>query len=170
MSAANRRSRQCETPTGQGRSRPFKRGVKLWPIGTDTAKSEIYGRLRLEQPGPGFVHLSSNLPGEVFEQITAERLVTRYVKGRPKLEWLKPAGRRNEALDCAVYALACVYYLQMDRWRAGDWQRWEDRVQTRDLFDQAATAAPAPEPEPETVEPKPRSVGKRRRGTIGAWR
>ena len=131
------------------RGQRIKRGVKLWPVGTDTAKSEIYGRLRLENPGPGFVHLSSHLPGDVFEQLTSERLVTRYVKGRPKLEWVKPAGRRNEALDCAVYALVCVFYLQMDRWRAGDWQRWEDRVQARDLFDQ--TPAPEPEPVPEPV-------------------
>jgi phage terminase large subunit GpA-like protein len=116
----------------------IKRGVKLWTIGTDTAKAEIYGRLRVAEPGPGFVHLSRLLPTEVFEQITAERLVTRYIKGRAKLEWIKPPGRRNEALDCAVYALAAAHFLGLDRWKEGDWSRWAARV--------------AP-PEPE--EPKP---------------
>jgi len=123
------------------RGQKMRRGVKLWPIGTDTAKSEIYGRLRLAEPGPGYVHLSKHLAPEVFEQLTAERLVTRYLKGHAKLEWVKPAGRRNEALDCAVYALAAAHYLHVDRWREGDWARWQNRVETADLF--TATTAPA---------------------------
>lgn len=39
------------------------------------------------------------------------RLVTRYIKGHPKLEWVKPAGKRNEALDGAVYSLAAAHYV-----------------------------------------------------------
>lgn len=126
------------------RGAKLKKGVKLWPIGTDTAKAEIYGRLRLAEPGPGYVHLSKHLAPEVFEQLTAERLVTRYVKGHPRMEWVKPAGRRNEALDCAVYALAAAHYLHIDRWREGDWAKWQARVESKDLFDMAA--APAPQP------------------------
>ncbi len=133
-------------PTDQDinhRGQKIKRGVKLWPVGTDTAKAEIYGRLRNAEPGPGYVHLSKHLAAEVFEQITAERIVTRYVKGHPKMEWVKPAGRRNEALDCAVYALALAHKCGLDRWREADWAVWESRVQARDLFD-----APAPVPVP----------------------
>jgi phage terminase large subunit GpA-like protein len=107
----------------------LKRGVKLWPVGSDTAKSEIYGRLRVAQPGPGFVLMSKLLPGDVFDQITAERLVTRYVKGRPKSEWVLPNGRRNEDLDCAVYALAGAHWAGLDRWRDSDWARREADVQ-----------------------------------------
>ena len=132
-------------PTDQDinwRGQRHKRGVKLWPIGTDTAKSEIYGRLRIAEPGPGYVHISKHLPSDVFDQLTAERLVTRYVKGHARLEWVKPAGRRNEALDCAVYALAGAHMRQIDRWREGDWSKWERRVQSADLFD-AGRAAPA---------------------------
>lgn len=134
-------------PTDQDvnwRGTKLKRGVKLWPIGTDSAKAEIYGRLRIASPGPGFVHLSKHLHPEVFEQLTAERLVTRYVKGHAKLEWIKPAGKRNEALDCAVYALAAAYYVGIDRWREGEWAKWQGRVEVRDLFDQARPAAPPP--------------------------
>ena len=138
------------------RGQKLKRGVKLWPIGTDTAKEEIYGRLRNAEPGPGYVHLSKHLPAEVFEQITAEKLVTRYVKGRPKLEWVKPAGKRNEALDCAVYALAAAHYLGMERWREHQWAEWESRAQARDLFDSADTSAAAPaEDTPNTAAPAP---------------
>jgi phage terminase large subunit GpA-like protein len=162
-----------------------KRGVKLWPVGTDTAKSEIYGRLRITTPGPGYVHLSRSLPPEVFEQLTAERLVSRYVKGRPRLEWVKPAGRRNEALDCAVYALAGAHWAGLDRWREAEWSKWMARVETRDLFDQAAPAerpddqAAAPveavatdKPDLPVAQPAPRqSVPVRRPGGfVNGWR
>jgi phage terminase large subunit GpA-like protein len=140
-------------PTDQDinwRGQKLRRGVKLWPIGTDTAKKDIYGRLRKAEPGAGFVHFSRHLPAEVFEQITAERLVTRYVKGHPKLEWVKPPGRRNEALDCAVYALAAAHYLRVDKWGEGDWARWQRHVEARDLFDAGAPPAEAmPETKPE---------------------
>jgi phage terminase large subunit GpA-like protein len=146
----------------------IKGGVKLFPIGTDTAKAEIYGRLRNEAPGPGYVHLSRHLPPEVFEQLTAERLVTKYVKGRPRLEWVKPSGRRNEALDCAVYALAAAHLSGIDRWKEGDWAKWQRRVEERSLFDlveapaAAAPGSPVPEspPAPPTAatQPKPPAV------------
>lgn len=119
----------------------LKRGVKLWPIGTDTAKAEIYGRLRNTEPGPGFVLLSKHTPPEVFEQLTAERLVTRYIKGHAKLEWLKPPGRRNEALDCAVYALAAAHFVGVDRWKESEWSKWEAR--TAPVRDPQTRASPA---------------------------
>lgn len=138
-------------PTDQDvnwRGQKVKRGVKLWGIGVDSAKDEIYGRLRNPEPGPGYVHLSKHLPADVFEQLTAERLVTRYVKGHARLEWIKPPGKRNEALDCAVYALAAAHWLGMERWREGDWAKWQGRVEERTLFDE-----PAPPPEPAAPAP-----------------
>ena len=160
------------------RGQRHKRGVKLWPIGTDTAKSEIYGRLRISEPGPGFVHLSKHLPPDVFDQLTSERLVTRYIKGHARLEWVKPPGRRNEALDCAVYALAGAHMKQIDRWREGDWAKWERRVQTSEI-DQAAQAMPeeaavdaapaaatgAPDPAPTVIKP-PAARKTRNRGVM----
>jgi phage terminase large subunit GpA-like protein len=120
------------------RGQKITKGVKLWPIGTDTAKAEIYGRLRVVTPGPGYVHLSKHLPADEFEQITSERIVTRYVKGRPRLEWILPPGRRNEGLDCAVYALAAAHWIGIDRWKDGDWERREALVRPV-----AAAAQPA---------------------------
>ncbi len=160
------------------RGQKLARGVKLWPIGTDTAKSEIYGHLRNAEPGSGYVWLSKHLPAEVFDQLTAERLVTRYVKGHAKLEWVKPAGKRNEALDCAVYALAAAHWLGIERWREADWARWEARVSAPDLFSPATPAAPAqpapvktPEPPvmPPTTDLLRRPVAPRRQSFATRW-
>lgn len=145
-------------PTDQDvtwRGQKLKRGVKLWPIGTDTAKGDIYGRLRKGEPGPGYVHLSRHLPAEVFEQLTAERLVTRYVKGHPRMDWVKPAGRRNEALDCAVYALAAAHYVQIHRWPDAEWRRWQSRAESLDLFDAPAPSEPQQPQSQDQPEPAP---------------
>lgn len=126
------------------RGQKIPRGVKLWLIGTDIAKGVIYGRLRMTQPGPGYVHLPKALGGtDEFEQLTAERLVTKYVKGQPRMEWIKPNGRRNEALDCAVYAYAAAIWAGIERFTEIQWQRLEDRIapKVRDLFALPAAAA-----------------------------
>jgi phage terminase large subunit GpA-like protein len=141
-----------------------KRGVKLWPIGTDSAKAEIYGRLRITEPGPGFVTLSKHLHPDTFDQITSERLVTRYVKGRARLEWVKPPGKRNEDLDCAVYALAAAHWAGIDRWKEGDWSKWQGRVEVRVVDVEAAPQQAEP-----AAPPKPRSA-RRMRGRIGGVR
>jgi phage terminase large subunit GpA-like protein len=99
-------------------------------MGSDTAKAEIYGHLRITEPGPGFVLLSKHMTPEAFEQLTAERLVTRYIKGHAKLEWIKPPGRRNEALDCAAMALAAAHFVGVDRWKEPEWSKWEGRIGT----------------------------------------
>lgn len=119
-----------------------RRGVKLWPIGTDTAKAEIYGRMRITEPGPGYVWISKHFPADVFDQLTAERVVTRFSKGHPRLEWIKPVGRRNEALDCAVYALAAAHWAGVDRWKDADWSRRQAEVEP----EKAEPVAPTPKP------------------------
>ncbi|MCP4477843.1 MAG: phage terminase large subunit family protein [Planctomycetaceae bacterium] len=85
----------------------------LYAVGTDTAKDLIYARLRTNEPGAGYVHFPMGEPmvdEEFFEQLTAEKRVTKYKNGFPYREYVKTRGR-NEAIDCAVYALAAVEIL-----------------------------------------------------------
>lgn len=148
-------------PTDQDvswRGKTIKRGVKLWPVGSDTAKAVLYSRLKLEAPGPGYVHLPSGLPDEEFEQLTAERLVTRYVRGYAKREWIKDAGRRNEALDCWVYAYACALRFGISRMNWARLRAIFDAGQ-KDLFVAAASppaiAAVPPPADHSPVAPAP---------------
>lgn len=80
----------------------------LYIVGTNAAKEVIYGRLRLEGNGPGCCHFPAERPAEWFAQLTAERYEERRIKGRRVLVWHLPSGRRNEALDCRVYAYAAL--------------------------------------------------------------
>lgn len=151
------------------RGERIKKGATLWLVGGDTAKSLIYGRLKVEEPGPGYMHFSHELPAEYYDQLTAERLVTRYVKGRPRLEWLKPAGKRNEALDLEVYAIVAAHKLGVNRWKGPDWDRLEQRVQPKQADLLADSKAADERTTVEAVAAKPAKAP--RRGSFAKrWR
>ena len=92
-------------------SKANKLRVKLFTIGTDTAKQMIYARLKIHQPGPGYCHFPADYPEEYFKQLTAERIQTKFVNGHPVRVWVMQKGRRNEALDCRVYGMAALHIL-----------------------------------------------------------
>lgn len=82
--------------------------VRLFTVGVDTVKPMLMGRLKVVEPGPGYVHFAGDLDAEWFAQLTAEKAVRRVVKGQMRIEWVKQRPR-NEALDCMVYALAALH-------------------------------------------------------------
>jgi phage terminase large subunit GpA-like protein len=79
--------------------------VVLGIVGTDTAKGLLFSRLGLSEFGPGYIHFPRDVDDEWFKQLTAEKLMTKHIKGIPTRVW-KQIRARNEALDCAVYAFA----------------------------------------------------------------
>ena len=125
------------------RGKTIKSGVKLWQIGTDTAKHLIYGRMRLTQPGPGYVHVPDSLrPTDEFEQMTAARLMPVTIQGKASMRWITPAGKREEGGDCQVYALAAAYYLGMQTYREAGWASRESKYSPTnpDLFANSASS------------------------------
>lgn len=83
------------------------RKVDLFLVGTDEAKLTVMRRLAVDKPGPGFCHVPADRGADWYQHITAEKLITRYVKGFPVREWHQTRPR-NEGLDCRVYALAAL--------------------------------------------------------------
>jgi len=84
--------------------------VHLFPVGSDTCKELLYARLRISEPGPGYCHFPMSADAEYFAQLSAEKCVTKYVKGFPVRQWIKVRAR-NDALDCFCYALAALAIL-----------------------------------------------------------
>ena len=118
------------------RGKVLKRGVRLWYVGTDTAKDLIYGRLCVTQPGPGYVHFTRDMPPEFYHQLTAEsRMPQRTARGT-EYKWVNPKKARNEVLDCTVYALFCTHALGLHTYTERMWAKLEDAVQpaNSDLF------------------------------------
>jgi len=90
-------------------TRSNKGKIPLFVIGVDAVKDAVFARLRLTEPGPGAIHFPRRLDAEYFRQLTAERVVTRFDRGRPIRSWQpKRDGERNEALDTFIYANAAL--------------------------------------------------------------
>ena len=83
----------------------------IWMVGVDTAKDSILARWGIEE-GAGACHLPSDpttgYDEDWIRQATSEQKVTRYREGRPYSVWVLPKGKRNEAFDCRVYAMAAM--------------------------------------------------------------
>lgn len=84
--------------------------VKLFPLGVDTAKEVVFTRLKIEEFGYGYMHFPLERDEEYFAQLTAEKPVTKFQRGRQSRVWVKSRAR-NEALDCRIYALGALYIL-----------------------------------------------------------
>ena len=150
-----------------GGSTNRRRGLRVWSIGTPLAKGELYRWLKLEWPTeealadgasypPGACHFPQ-YHEEFFRQLTAERLVTSMAKGFPRASWEKEAGRRNEALDCRVYARAAAAIYGVDRWSEGRWRQHEVYLKQdgEDASDQSRAAPRSQRPRPGLVWPSP---------------
>jgi len=86
-----------------------QRPIDLYTIGVDEAKTLIYKQLKIAESGAGFCHFPDFYNEEYFLQLTAEKRFIRYHKGFQRPEWRNVrVNKRNEALDCRVYALAAL--------------------------------------------------------------
>jgi phage terminase large subunit GpA-like protein len=91
-------------PTFVGKNRAV-----LYGVGSDSAKEAIFARLSAEADTTT-LHFCSDLDEEYFKQLTAEKRITKFVRGRKTLVW-KQVRPRNEALDTLVYNFAAIYIL-----------------------------------------------------------
>ena len=132
------------------RGKVLKNGVKLWGVGTDTAKDLIHGRMKVTQPGPGYVHFSRELPPAFYAGLTIEQRVLQKTSTGATYRWVNPSHGRNEPLDCTVYALFAAYALDLHRYTSNMWARLESVVQPAngDLF-----AMPVPAPAEQSTAP-----------------
>ena len=106
---------------------------KVWPIGINILKGQLYGYLRLDRPEDGtefpagYCHFPQH-GEEYFKQLTAEQLITtKNKRGYPVREWVKTR-TQNEALDCRVYALAAAIAAGVERWQPERWANMAKRL------------------------------------------
>ena len=120
----------------------LKNSAEVFPVGTDTIKATLFGRLKHNKPGPGYIHFHAEAGHDYFKQLTAERQVVRYVKGFAIREWKKKAGDRNEALDCFVYSFAALNFLYMRYNRATIFEQFSRKLGSVPVKAQKTEPAP----------------------------
>jgi phage terminase large subunit GpA-like protein len=125
----------------------IKGGAMLYQVGADTIKQTIYARLRHTAPGPGYFHLGQAATDQFLEQLTPWKVQTRYIKGQPVRDWVKPSKARDEFGDCTVYAYAALQLLARRYNRATMW-------------DQLAAQAAGEKRRPASVPSKQRPTGR----------
>lgn len=149
-------------PTAQDmnfRGKTLKHGVDLYLIGVDSAKSSLFARISADESlgsSERLVHFSKELPEEYFEQLAAETY------DPEKNKWFKLAGRRNEALDTFVGAMAAAQHpsIRVHMIKDHEWNSIQEKIEPtiRDLFSAETPAQPAPAVEKKIEvpqEPKP---------------
>lgn len=166
-----------KAPAGQ-------RAIQLFTVGVDEAKLIVTRRLGITKVGPGYCHFPQSRDPEWFEQLTAEKLVTKYVKGFPSRSWHKTRDR-NEALDCRVYAYAALKILNPNIAKAAQKLETEKPKAENERISDAthkqlvdSTSSAAREVTPEDAKPKRQqtkpikqsaAARKARRPRSGGW-
>jgi len=154
------------------KGKKIRAGARVFPVGSDTGKHELFNRLRVEVPGPGYIHFSNELDDDFYKGLTAEQLVTRHVKGRPRHEWTLKRGARNEPLDLWVYGFAAFHNSGWFRRREHEWKKRAELIEPA-LFAPTDDAQPTDTPTtpPATAPTAPAaSNAPRRIGRIGRLR
>jgi phage terminase large subunit GpA-like protein len=175
-------------------TRAYQARVRLYTIGTDTAKQSIYARLKLQgttsiedsseiykcltdqnvRIRPGMLHFPMKYDEEYFKQLTGEKVEIRKAAGYTRRVFVKRRDRQ-EALDCRVYAYAAFKIAERKDFKFC-WRKYA-RALAGKKASASQTEAGDPRPEaPETPRADPRPQRTRKpwlqrppRGWVNKW-
>lgn len=144
-----------------------RHGVQVHIVGAAKAKDLILGwaqeggRVRLSGNGAGRMHWYENVRADFYEQVLSEIKIPSRTNPKRRT-WKARTDRRNEALDCTVYALYMSRHLRLHLRRPTQWDLAELYLRQGSILppEPVQTSAPdepvepedLPEESPETVE------------------
>jgi phage terminase large subunit GpA-like protein len=103
----------------------------VFEVGGGALKAHLYGDLRKIDPlARGHVMLPRGFPLEFYDQLTSEaRTEVENKRGYRQYQWVRLKGRRNEVLDCAVYA---HWAAEVNGWKRTTDDAWSAIAQAMD--------------------------------------
>lgn len=113
--------------------------VRLLSVGTNRIKGVIYDRAAYEpsqDARAGFMHFPSSYRDEWFEQLLSEVSSPLFKNGVRLRIFKLPPGRRNEALDMRVYAIAALRALGPQNWTAIEAMLQEEKAAEKQVPDE----------------------------------
>lgn len=124
-------------------------------LGVDSIKRTLFHHLNAPINATGYCHFPTGRSEEYYLQLTGERLMVQYHRGkRPERRWV-PIHHAVEALDARVYGYAALLLSQID---------------LRTVTEPAARPS-QPEESPPVIIPRSRMATSRRKpGFVNAWR
>lgn len=140
--------------TAKGKT--VKGGAQVFSVGVDGIKSLLFGRLKHNEPGPGYLHFYPTITPDYFQELTAEKQILRFRNGFPERIWVKKSQSPNEALDELNYAYAALHRL---------YQRYDRRT----IWDQLERRLTSDADTDTTPKPTKPSSGQRRGNFVSQW-
>lgn len=103
----------------------------VYEVGGGALKAYLYGDLRKGDPlQRGHVALGQGFGLDWYDQLTSEvRTEVENKRGQKQYQWVRLKGRRNEVLDCAVYAHWCA---EVNGWKRTSDDAWATIAQALD--------------------------------------
>ncbi len=120
-----------------------KKTPLLYIIGVTDGKDTLFSRLQIEKPGAGFAHFPKEYDLEYFNQLLSEHAVIKMNKGVKYRTYVLKRDRRNEALDCRIYAMAAYQGLVTEGLR----------INTRTLLNTSANSTTIKRPSRSEINP-----------------
>lgn len=114
-------------------------GLRVHTVGTAKAKdlilgwSETAGRVRLEGNGPGRMHWHEGVRDDFYSQLLSEIKIPGRIN-KARREWKKRTDRRNEALDCTVYAVYLYRHMRLHLRKPWQWDVAERQLRQLDML------------------------------------
>jgi phage terminase large subunit GpA-like protein len=131
--------------------------VRVFPVGTNAAKDEVFAALQVAGPGPACCHFPDRQPYSEeahMKQLCSERMVTHTRGGRTYRVYEPVAkGVRNEALDVRVYATAARAILNPNYEAIA--KRRLRHIESADMPPEPDDSRPPGEDSPDPMPPMP---------------
>ena len=115
--------------------------------------NHLQGRLRVTQPGPGYLHLGQAATDQFLAELFPWKRMPKRDKGQTTYSWVLPKGARDEGGDCTRYAYAAFQLVARRYNRATMWDQIEATLTKK--------AAP--------VTRRPPPVAPRSSGFVSGW-
>ena len=106
--------------------------VVLFGVGYRRSVDLFQNRLKILQPGPGYVHLGAAATDQVVSELFPWRYMLVQKGGLVSHTWILPSGQHDEAGDCWRYAYAAMELVRRRRFasnRDGMWAQLEAAAQ-----------------------------------------
>jgi len=135
-------------------------GIRIVSLGQAVIKQELFDALKMPPARgamPGYCHFPREYRLEYFEGLCSER---RIVEDSGKIRYDKIDSRRNEPLDCRVYARGGATIFGIDAFNEKQWAALERMLNVKPTVDDEAEAVAVAEARP--VEPTPPPATERR--------
>jgi phage terminase large subunit GpA-like protein len=107
-----------------------KKGVMLYGVGYDASINHLQGRLRVEQPGPGYLHLGTAATDQFLAELFPWKRMPKRDNGQTVYSWVLPRGARDEGGDCTRYAYAAFQLVARRYNRATMWDQLQAALGT----------------------------------------